>query len=382
MRALRVLLLIAIAGLLASTEACLFHTRKIEVQQSSAKLLTASFDELVMRINTAAEQVKSLNATVNIDTSVGGEKKGQVTDYKQISGYILLRRPGMIRMIGLFPIVRNKAFDMVSDGTEFRLYIPVTNKFYVGHNDVVIPGGNPMENLRPQTIYDALLLHAIEPDRDIAVLENDSQTVVDAKTKKLVKQATYVVDVIRKDTDGKYYLYRKVVLDRTDLIPDTQIFYDKQGNVATEARYQVYKDFNGIQFPTIIQIKRPQEEYTIQLTILKLTLNEPLKNDQFALEQPSGTQQINLDLRAADARGAGNADQHGGRQFCELCRQPAAFQHPAALSSEEIMDHRKGSGLRCKPEPDGMSQPSASTGRVPASSLCASLNRARRYAWL
>ena len=50
-------------------------------------------------------------------------------------------------MIGLFPIVRNKAFDMVSDGTEFKLSIPAKNKFYVGHNNVVIsrrkPAGEP-----------------------------------------------------------------------------------------------------------------------------------------------------------------------------------------------------------------------------------------------
>ena len=329
MRVFRVLLLIAIAGLLASTEACLFHTRKIEVQQSSAKLLTASFDELVMRINTAAEQVRSLNAAVNIDTSVGGEKKGQVTDYKQISGYILLRRPGMIRMIGLFPIVRNKAFDMVSDGTEFKLYIPVTNKFYVGHNDVVIPGGNPMENLRPQTIYDALLLHAIEPDKDIAVLENDSQTVVDAKNQETGEagQLTLWMSSAKIQTESTSCIGR-LCCDRTDLIPDTQIFYDKQGNVATEARYQVYKDFNGIQFPTIIQIKRPQEEYTIQLTILKLTLNEPLKDDQFALEQPSGTQQINLDLRAKDAGSPGSATNKTGAASANSAASPQPSSPP------------------------------------------------------
>ena len=80
--------------------------------------------------------MQTLNATVNIDTSVGGESKGKVTDYQEISGYILVRRPNMMRMIGLFPMVRNKAFDMVSDGNEFKLWIPVKNKFYVGHNHV------------------------------------------------------------------------------------------------------------------------------------------------------------------------------------------------------------------------------------------------------
>ena len=65
-------------------------------------------------------------------SSVGGEKKGKVTDYEEIRGYILVRKPDMLRMIGLFPIVRNKAFDMVSEGDEFKLSIPAKNKFYVG----------------------------------------------------------------------------------------------------------------------------------------------------------------------------------------------------------------------------------------------------------
>ena len=43
-------------------------------------------------------------------------KKGHVTDYKEIRGYVLARQPGSLHMIGLMPIVRTTAFDMVSDG--------------------------------------------------------------------------------------------------------------------------------------------------------------------------------------------------------------------------------------------------------------------------
>ena len=50
--------------------------------------------------------------------AVGGEKRGKVTDFKEIRGYILVRKPNMLRIIGLYPIVRNKAFDVVSDGQE------------------------------------------------------------------------------------------------------------------------------------------------------------------------------------------------------------------------------------------------------------------------
>jgi len=306
MKVSRFLLLGVIASVLASSPGCLFHTRSLQVYVNNAQMLTASLDDLVNRINTEAGKVRSLEASVNIDTTVEGAKKGEVTDYKQISGYLLIRHPNMMRMIGLFPLVRNKAFDMVSDGSEFKLYIPVKNKFYVGHNDVK-SAGSPLENLRPQAIYDALQLHAIDPDKDIAVLEADNPVEFDEKTKQVRQLSTYVVDVVRKDTEGKYYLQRKVIFDRNDLIPDHQVFYDKQGSVVTDATYSAFRYFSDVRVPTVIGIKRPQEGYDITLTITKATVNGPLTDEQFALDQPPGSQLVNLDEPNVNAAAPGTA---------------------------------------------------------------------------
>src|SRR5208283_4361687 len=95
-------LLPAVVAMLFSTTGCLFRTRTVEVRLSSAKLETATQQELVDRLNHEAAQIKALNATVDIDTSVGGEKRGKVTDFKEIRGYILVRTPNMLRMIGLY----------------------------------------------------------------------------------------------------------------------------------------------------------------------------------------------------------------------------------------------------------------------------------------
>ena len=287
------------ATVLASS-GCLFRTRTVEVRLSTAKLQTATQQELIDRLNRDAAQVKTLNATVDIDTSVGGEKRGKVTDFKEIRGYILVSRPNMLRMIGLYPIVRNKAFDMVSDGHEFKLSVPGTNKFYIGHNEVIQDSSSPLDTLRPQAIYDALLLQGVDPENEIAVLESSQEMIVDKQTHKLVQQPNYVLDVIRK-TDHGWTLARKVVFDRTNLVPHRQIIYDAHGNPATDASYQVFKDFDGVSFPTYIDIKRPQEEYDIKLFIVKLTINQPITEDQFALQQPVGSQLVNLDNRNTDA---------------------------------------------------------------------------------
>lgn len=241
-----------------------------------------------------------MQATVDIDTTVGGVKKGKVTDYQEIRGYVLARKPAMLRMIGLMPIVRNKAFDMVSDGQGFKLWIPTKNRFVVGRNDVETHNpAQPLENLRPQHIYDALLLRRIDPENEIAVLENDTELVTDAKSHKL-SRADYVIDVIRKWDHG-WALSRKIVFSRIDLLPHRQLLYDAEGNVATNAVYGNYKNDNGIEFPWQIEIARPQEEYDITLNIVKLDLNQPLPDDKFILEQPVGAEVVHLDKPAAQS---------------------------------------------------------------------------------
>lgn len=272
---------------------CLFRSHKVEQPISGAPLKTATQQELIDYINTQAGRIQSMEATVDIDTSVGGEEKGKVTDYEEIRGYVLARKPSMLRMIGLMPIVRNRAFDMVSNGQEFKLWIPPKNRFIVGRNDVETSNPKqPMENIRPQHIYDALLLRHIASD-EIAVMESDIDTITDAKGHR-VRRADYVLDIIQKSAHG-WFLSRKIVFSRADLLPRRQLLYDDKGSLVTNARYAEYHDYNGVNFPQQIEIARPQEEYDITLNIVKLELDKPLPDDRFVLEQPPGVQVLHLD---------------------------------------------------------------------------------------
>jgi len=289
-----VLTSVAVLALLLGETGCLFRTRTVEMRTSTAKLESATKQQLVGFIQNEAAKIRTLNATVDIAASVGGEKKGKVTEFEEIRGFILVRKPNSVRMIGLFPIVRNKAFDMVSDGNEFKLSIPAKNKFYVGHNDVMHPSASTLENLRPQVIYNALLLPDLDPKDDIAVLEDSEEVIYDKNRKRTLQQPDYVVDVIHHGSED-WYLARKIVFDRTNLTVHQQIIFDKSGAVATEASYQVYQDYNGVSFPSVIMIKRPQEEYSIRLTVQKLVINGILQDDQFELQQLPGSQLIDLD---------------------------------------------------------------------------------------
>ena len=285
-----------------STSGCVFRTRPVEEQYSKVPLQQSTQQGLIDGINQQADAIHSLKATVDIDSSIGGMKKGHVTDYKEIRGYVLARKPDALHMIGLMPIVRTTAFDMVSDGQDFKLWIPPKNRFVIGKNEVATPNSDqPMENIRPQNIYEALLIRRIDPASEIAVMENGYETLHDAKGHRVL-QDDYELTVIQKYDQGctqmcaeHPWLARKIIFGRTDLRPHRQYIYSEDGTVATDAKYAEYKDFDGVNFPSRIEIFRPQEEYAITLNMLKVDINKPLTDDQFVLAQPSGAVVVHLD---------------------------------------------------------------------------------------
>jgi hypothetical protein len=283
------------------TTGCMFRTRPVEETYSQAALREASQSALIESVDQQAEKIQSLKATVDIDTSVGGARKGHYTDYKEIRGYVLARKPAMLHMIGLLPIVRTTAFDMVSNGEEFKLWIPPRNRFVMGRNNVQTHNPDqPMESIRPQDIYDALLIRPIDPEHEIAILAKGEEILHDSKGHRVL-QEDYELIVIRKRDGNEGVLSRKIVFGRTDLQPHRQYIYDDQANLVTDARYANYKDYDGVSFPSRIEISRPQEEYDITLNMLKLEMNKSLRDDQFALEQPPGAEVVRLDQPQSSA---------------------------------------------------------------------------------
>lgn len=266
---------------------CMFRSRPVALRVSNAPLLSATRDDLIQRINTEAEKIRTLKGTVGITASVGGSKRGKITEYQEIRGYILIRKPSLLRMMGFFPIVQSRVFDMVSNGDLFKLWVPLKNQFIVGNNHEIKPSSSPLTKMRPQVVFDALLLPVLDEQDGIAVLELGNRTVLDPVNQKPALQADYTLDVLKQNSHG-WYLARKISFDRQNLQPYRQIIYDEMGTVATDVLYDEYADFNGCAFPTKIQIWRPQEEYSIKLSVVKLSINGPVSEDQFVLEPPPG----------------------------------------------------------------------------------------------
>jgi outer membrane lipoprotein-sorting protein len=275
---------------------CLRTSHPVQIRMSTATLKEATLEQLVEAINQNAARLNSFKATVDIDTTVLERKKGELKDYPQVRGIVLLRKPEMLRMVLFVPVVRNTMFDMVSNGKTFELSVPSQNKFVVGSSKKTgKPSDKPLENLRPQHIFEALQLQPVdEAAGEIAILDNGLEIVKDPKKHKDVEQQDYEVLIIARDAAGAY-LSRKVIFSRVDLLPHEQLIYDRKSRLITRARYENFTDHDGIMFPEVISIERPIEDYSITMSVVNLKVNAPLTDEQFVLSQPAGSKLVDVD---------------------------------------------------------------------------------------
>src|SRR5277367_5196150 len=273
---------------------CLSHTHKLQQPKMPGVVLSADVQQLVSNINKQYESIQTLSATVEFQASVGGAEKGKITDYTSFRGFIRLRKPEMLRVLGLLPVLSTRAFDLASDGSTFKLWIPHENKAIEGPNTVGKPSSKPLENMRPYIFFDSLLIHGIGPD-DLLSLTTDTKTVLDPKKKQLLLQPEYDLGVFRKNPNNNILVPIRVIhVSRVDLLPNGEDIYDKDGNIQTQAVYGPYESFGDFRFPGSITIKRPLEEYQIVITFQKVTVNQPVPDDQFEMKIPDGTQIQNL----------------------------------------------------------------------------------------
>lgn len=247
--------------------------------KTTQTLLTADRATLVDIISRQYQAIDDFNAEVDMVPALGSVEKSKITEYKDVRAYILFRKPASIRLIGLYPVVRNKAFDMVSNGTDFRLSIPAQNRFIVGRDEVVQLSPNKLENLRPQHFLEAMLVRPVEIKNDKLLVENFTDE----------GNAFYILHIVRENGDGQLTLARTVWFNRYDLAITRQLVFDAQGNILTDARYTGWKAYDNVAFPKHVEINRPRDEYGVVIDVVKMDIGKGVADDKFLLEQPEGS---------------------------------------------------------------------------------------------
>lgn len=279
------------AGLLGLTPAltgCLTHTYKVQKVRPAEVVMNATLDQLLQQVETRFNETQSLNATVQVVASEGGSRQGQVIQHPSFSGYIFLRKPEDLRVLLRLPVLGSQAFDMVSDGKTWKLWIPPRHLAMTGTSAETNSSEHGLESLRPKVIFDSLLVRGLGVDQ-IVVLTQDSRILPDPKNKKvLVEEPDYDLSILEQPHGNSAHTIRVIHIGRSNLLPYQQDIYDRYGNIVTQAFYSNYQMFGDISFPMKVEIKRPQDQYGLTITISKLAVNQKLEDDQFDLKFPEG----------------------------------------------------------------------------------------------
>src|SRR5580698_8687503 len=165
--------LVLMLGLASSS--CLYTKRVIlrrgkKVTAATAPVLkTATRDELSAKIAALYNAVNSFEATVNMTPSVGSVYTGSITEIKDVRAKIRFRKPADIFIVGQYPVLHNTAFEMVSDGTNFKVFLNAKNLFVEGANSAPAdPAKNKLENLRPDAFLSSMLIPPPDPSTETA----------------------------------------------------------------------------------------------------------------------------------------------------------------------------------------------------------------------
>ncbi len=258
--------------------------------QQIRPLLSATLEELLLKLQQQAAAVHSLNAVTELVPSTGSAYSGVIEQYRDVRAFVLAQQSvnpsghtRQIRMIGQAPIVRKKIFDMVADDHSFRIHLPTKHKFIVGPTTLTHRSDKPMENLRPQHLLEALFpaaplagaLHLLE--------ENEFSG----------RRYYAVLEVVYEAGEG-WRLARKWWFDRTDLALVRVQRFGPSGRLLADIHYAQWQDADGVSYPRTIELIRPHDDYRLKLLIKELTLNEPLAPEKFHLEKPAGAELVEL----------------------------------------------------------------------------------------
>ncbi len=304
---------LALATLLPLTGCVSVRVHRVPKTIVASNVLDSTLEQLVAHMDTQFQAISSIQASVEIAASTGGEHEGEVKEIPTFSGYIFLRKPQDLRVLLQLPFVRSRALDMVSDGKTFKLLVPPKNLAITGDDiDAASPAppqpvaapapGAPalvkrpsgLESIRPNIIREALLIPALAPGEFVTRTEHGRLLPPDVNRKEMMEEPDYDVTVLRlstlKTVTPTAEIVRVIHIGRIDLRPFQQDIYDHTGRVVTTVTYGNYASAptatGTLDFPRHIVVTRPIDEYTLKIDFTKLQLNPTLDDEQFLLNFP------------------------------------------------------------------------------------------------
>jgi hypothetical protein len=278
---------VAILALALTSSSCLLkHTAvnygaKPGPTREAPKLLTTTATILNQQLADNYNEIQSFIAKSEMIARVGSVyHSAQITELTySATTTILFRKPAALRLQGHSKVV-GTLFDMTSEGGEFHLIIPSKSLFVTGQNSAPATSTNPIENMRPQTLLNAILVKPADLATERIHLQDDTD----------VDHAWYVLQIARKGANDTDLPDRSVWFDRLDFHVVRQRIFDETGLIVSDTKYDKWKAFNGVEFPMHIDAAFKKDGYGTVIDMSDVQMNDhaPLTDQQFELAKPEG----------------------------------------------------------------------------------------------
>ena len=254
----------------------LIHRHGKAVTGTALPLKVATAEELNAIIARTYNSVQSFQAVVTLSASQGSVHEAKITDYPALPGYIFFRKPDQIHVRANVPYAGSLAFDMVSDGANFRFLLNKNGKtLFQGPNSAPANSANKMENLRPDAFLGSMLIHPFDPATELLMMKDETDEEV----------AFYRLEFNRRGPNNTVVPGREIWFDREDLNIVRQKVYTDKGDIISDTAYSAWQLFNRVSFPAHIDINRRIDGYGVAIEVNKekMQMNKELTDAQFEL---------------------------------------------------------------------------------------------------
>jgi len=267
---------------------CIVHKVRLPKEQILLKVEKMSKASLLEKLKVRSAEVRTLivdKMALKASQPISNETVNEIHS-PLLSGVIVVDRTGRIHLE--IDLALTTQAEMVSDGKRYKFSLPYRGSGQFGEADVSAPvlSDKFPYNMRPGQIIDALFV--------------DGEKYIDDKEiKTVVREST------EEHPDGLHPLFR-ILFVRADIAIEEltfdryvgqvtrKIHYREDGSIEADVRYSNYDKVDSIQFPKLIMINRPIENYTLEMKFEKLSLNKPVQDSQFTLERPEGSDDLDL----------------------------------------------------------------------------------------
>jgi len=260
-------------------------TKRLTPDQIMLSAETISKPALLEKIKAASVGIKTLvitNSTLKVTQKIAADQLKEFgKGVFKPDGIIFVERPDKLRLqVELSGIT---GADMQSDERQFKVYVPHgLNAFGIGSVSAPVGDVSFPCNLRPNHILDALFVDGEK------YMDNPAVNIARREQSEGIR-SYYLIDFIRNDSFVQELWY-----DRTDKQVTRKIQYAEDGRPEAIVRYSNFTTIGSIQFPKSIEINRPIEQYTLEMTINEMVFNEPISPDKFQLDRPAGTNDLDM----------------------------------------------------------------------------------------